>query len=97
MSRHVELLCTLDIEQTAESFHAHAIPEDVEIGPGDTILVHDAPSIGFGEVYAGERRATLTRATALDRLWTKFRSVFEITELFEVGFQPITDAKKGMS
>jgi hypothetical protein len=96
MSRRLELLCTLDIAQTAESFHAHAIPEDVEIGPGDMILVHDAPGeISFGEVYAGERRATLTRATALERLWTKFRSMFEITELFEVGFQPIGDVEKG--
>jgi hypothetical protein len=91
--REIELLCSIDIEQTPESFHAHAIPENVEIGPGDQIIVHDAPStIGFGEKYTGTRKATLIRATALQRLWTEFSSIFEVGELFEVGFQPIADA-----
>jgi hypothetical protein len=93
MSRNIELTCAIDIEQTAESFHAHAIPDGVEINPGDMILVHDAPSdIGFGESYTGERRATLMRANPLVRLWTELTSIFEITELYEVGFQPIADA-----
>jgi hypothetical protein len=92
-AREIELLCSIDIEQTPESFHAHAIPEDVEIGPGDQIIVHDAPTtIGFGERYTGTRRGTLIRATALQRLWTVFRSIFEVAELYEVGFQPISDA-----
>jgi hypothetical protein len=92
-AREIELLCSIDIEQTPESFHAHAIPEDIEIGPGDQIIVHDAPTtIGFGEKYTGTRKATLIRATALQRLWTEFRSIFEVSELYEVGFQPIADA-----
>ena len=37
--REIELLCSIDIEQTPESFHAHAIPEDIEICPGDQIIV----------------------------------------------------------
>jgi hypothetical protein len=91
--REIELLCSIDIEQTAESFHAHAIPEDVEIGPGDRVIVHDAPTaIAFGEKYTGTRKATLIRATALQRLWTQFSSIFEVSELYEVGFQPIADA-----
>jgi hypothetical protein len=91
--REIELLCSIDIEQTQESFHAHAIPEDVEINPGDSILVHDAPAtIGFGEIFTGTSRATLTRATLADRLWTKFRSYLDLTELFEVGFNPVDEA-----
>jgi hypothetical protein len=91
--REIELLCSIDIEQTAESFHAHAIPEDVEIGPGDRIQVHDAPAgIGFGETYTGTRKATLTRASTLDRIWTRLRSIFEIAELYEVGFLPVAEA-----
>jgi len=93
MSRTVELTCAIDIEQTQESFHAHAIPQDVEINPGDMILVHGAPTaIGFGETFTGECRATLLRANPLRRLWTEITSIFEITELYEVGFQPIADA-----
>jgi hypothetical protein len=93
MTRTVELICDIDIEQTFDSFHAHAIPDGVEIGPGDVILVYGVPTdIGFGQSYTGQRRATLFRANALTRLWTQFVSIFEITELYEVGFQPI-DAK----
>jgi hypothetical protein len=91
--REIELLCALDIEQTPESFHAHAIPQDVEIGPGDQVIVHDAPTdIAFGEKYTGTRRGTLIRATALQRLWTQFSSIFEVSELYEVGFLPVADA-----
>jgi len=85
--------CSIDIEQTAESFHAHAIPEDVEIGPGDTVQVHGVPyEIAFGEMFSGECRATLVRANVFQRAWTVFTSIFEIGELYEVGFSPASDA-----
>ena len=52
--------------------------------------MHDAPTtIGFGETFTGQRRATLIRANFLRRFWTQASSIFEITELYEVGFQPI--------
>jgi hypothetical protein len=89
MSRILSLTCDIDIEQTFDSFHAHAIPDGVEVGPGDVILIHDAPSeIGFGERYIGKRSATLFRANFIVRIWTQISSIFEITELYEVGFQP---------
>ena len=45
----IEVPCTVEIEQTAESFHAHAIPRDVAIRPGDRVLVHGAPAhVAFG-------------------------------------------------
>jgi len=90
----ISLTCEIDIEQTWESFHAHAIPQDIDIHPGDTILVHDVPTdIGFGESYTGHRPATLIRAGFLRRLFTRMRGMIELTELFEVGFDPID--KKG--
>jgi hypothetical protein len=93
MSRHIEFLCSIDIEKSQESFHAHAIPEGVEINPGDIVTIYDAPSdIAFGEHYIGERRGTLIRANALVRLWTQFSSIFEIGELYEVGFSPASEA-----
>ncbi|CAG4911813.1 unnamed protein product [Acidocella sp. C78] len=78
--RDIELLCSIDIEQTPESLHAHAIPEDVEIRPGDVVIVHDMPTaIGFGTRLTCARRATLRRAGPIERWWVEFRSILEIT------------------
>ncbi|MDE8345580.1 MAG: hypothetical protein POH28_05305 [Acidocella sp.] len=90
MTRTIELICDIDIEQTFYSFHAHAIPDGAEIGPGDMVLIHDAPTgIEYGDIYTGQRRATLFRANPIIRAFTRLASIFEITELYEVGFQPI--------
>jgi hypothetical protein len=90
----IELTCEIDIEQTWESFHAHAIPQDIDIHPGDTILVHDVPTdIAFGGNYTGTRSATLIRAGLFRRFMTRLSGFLELTELFEVGFDPID--KKG--
>ena len=48
MSRTVALTCDIDIEQSWESFHAHAIPDGIEIMPGDVILVHDIRQMRHG-------------------------------------------------
>jgi hypothetical protein len=91
----IELLCSIDIEQTALSFHAHQIPENIEVKAGDTIIVHDAlAEIEFGAAYTGERRATLYRASPWARLWTQITSMLDIGELYEVGFNPVADAAK---
>ena len=85
----LDVPCFLDIEQTAESLHAHAIPEGVDIRPGDSVLVHGAPShIAFGERLTLECSATVTRAGVLKRFWTHLTAPLELVELFEVGFQP---------
>jgi hypothetical protein len=89
--RTVEVPCSIDIEQTAESFHAYAIPEGIDIRPGDEVLVHDAPrSVAFGERISYTGRATVRRAGALARAWTQAIALLELTELYEVGF----DAKE---
>ncbi len=89
MSRIVALTCDIDIEQSWESLHAHAIPEGIDIEAGDIIIVHDTAGALNAALYIGQRNATLIRAGFWRRHWTRFRSVFELTELFEVGFQPI--------
>jgi hypothetical protein len=88
--RHaVEVRCDVDIEQTAESFHAHAVPDGIDIRPGDVVVVHDVPSdIGFGEHVTCRCRATVLRAGLLARWWTRMTAIFELTELYEVGFAP---------
>jgi hypothetical protein len=88
----IEVPCTLDIEQTRESFHAYAVPEGIELNPGDTVLVHGAPDhIGFGEHLVRQSHATVHRAGMLARFWTRTTSMLELTELYEVGFAPKGD------
>jgi hypothetical protein len=87
--RTVEVRCDIDIEQTAESLHAHAIPDGIEIRPGDMVTVHDVPArIAFGERITRVGRATVRQAGALERWWTELVALLELTELYEVGFQP---------
>jgi hypothetical protein len=86
--RRIEVPCTVDIEQTPESLHAHVVTEGIEIQPGDRVLVHGAPSrIGYGEHVSLQCSATVIRATAFGRLWTQFTGLLEFAALYEVGFE----------
>ena len=86
--RRIDVSCTVDIEQTPESLHAHAIPEGIDIRPGDKVLVHGAPSrIGYGERLSLQCSATVIRATAFQRFWTQLTSMLGFTALYEVGFE----------
>jgi hypothetical protein len=79
--------CTVDLLRNGDFVHAHVELDGVEVGPGDTVQVHDAPShVEFGDHIVVRRMATVTRATALDRLLTKISAYLELTELYEVGF-----------
>lgn len=80
--------CTVEIEQSSETLHAHVILDgDVEIGPGDEVLVHDAPTaVAFGERLVVRRTATVVRAGLLDRIRAKLQGYLELTELYEVSF-----------
>ena len=51
-SRHsFDVPCTVEIEQTSKTLHAHVVLDgDVQIRPGDEVRVHDAPTgVAFGE------------------------------------------------
>jgi hypothetical protein len=81
--------CVVEIENTNESLHAHAIPEGVMLRPGDSVQVHGAPwQVPYGETLRVECSATVTRAGPLTRAWTQLVALLEITELYDVGFQP---------
>lgn len=84
----VEVPCTVEIEQTPESLHAHVTLEaGFEIEPGDAVTVHDSPvSVPYGERLVVRRSATVTRASKLERAWTKLIAHLELTELYEVSF-----------
>jgi hypothetical protein len=81
--------CTVEIERSADSFHAYAVPEGVQLRPGDRVLVHGAPDhVAFGEKLTFQTRATVMRAGAVERAWTQFIAIMELTELYHCGFEP---------
>jgi hypothetical protein len=87
--RRVRIGVDVDIEKTAESFHAYAVPDGIEIRPGDIVTVHGVPTdIGFGERLVTRCEATVERAGPLRRAWTGIASMALLTELYEVGFEP---------
>ncbi len=88
-ARQLDVPCTVDIAQTVESLHAHVELHGVQVGPGDAVLVHDAPTqVAYGEHLVCRRQATITRAGPLARLWTRLTSRFELSLLYEVSFSP---------
>ena len=86
--RRFEAPCTVEIEHSPESLHAHVeILGDFVVQPGDEVLVHDAPTdVPYGEKITVERTATIIRAGLFERIWTRFIGNFELTELYDVSF-----------
>ncbi len=85
--RTIDVTCALDIAWTADALHAHAAPDDVELRPGDVLTLRDAPAtILFGDRLSRDCPATIRRAGALLRAWTRATSLFALTDLYEVGF-----------
>lgn len=80
--------CRVEVELSDEFCRANVVlAGDYAVGPGDRVRVHGAPiHVGFGERRVEERVATVERAGALERLWTKFAGHFEMAELYEVSF-----------
>lgn len=83
-----EVPCTVEIEQTPETLHAHVVLDgDIQIQPGDEVTVHDAPTgVNFGERLVVRRTATVVRGSPLDRLRARIEGYLELTELYEVSF-----------
>ena len=87
--RHTEVVpCTIEIENTFESLHAHVELHGTEPAEaGDQVLVHGEPiRVPFGHKVTLERQATVTRAGPISRLATKLAAHLELTELYEVSF-----------
>jgi hypothetical protein len=86
--RRFDIGCTIEVEQTGESLHAHTtLDDDVEIQPGDEVTIQGAPiRIAFGSAVRIRRTATVVRAGALKRLMAQVAGYLELTELYEVSF-----------
>ena len=80
--------CTVEVSHRFESLHAHVVLDgDYKIQPGDEVLVHGTPiEVPYGEIQTERRTATVTRATALERIWTRMTGDLEFMELCEFSF-----------
>lgn len=80
--------CTVEVSHTFESLHAHVVlPDGVDAEPGDEIIVHGEPiRVPYGETASIAREATVIRATAVERLWTRLTGDVEFMELCEFSF-----------
>ncbi|MEO0342656.1 MAG: hypothetical protein AAF198_04390 [Pseudomonadota bacterium] len=80
--------CTVEVSHKFESLHAHVrFNNGAVVYPGDEVLVHGAPVMApYGEIVIEDREATITRASRLERIWTRLTGDFEFLELCEFSF-----------
>ena len=83
-----EVPCTVEVSHRFESLHAHVrFNNGAVVHPGDEVLVHGAPILAaYGELIIEDRQATITRASLLERLWTRATGDFGFMELCEFSF-----------
>ncbi len=85
----VEVNCSIELERSAETLHAHVSLDGIEVECGDEVLVHASPTqIEFGGKIYTTSRATVIKAGPMRRWITRMQSYLALTELYEVGFQP---------
>jgi hypothetical protein len=87
--RVITVPCTVEIEQTFDSLHAHAVPEGITLRPGDRVVVNNPPAVPeFGGTTSYETTATVYRAGPFTQLWMEVRAFAELAELYHCGFEP---------
>ncbi|SFO94910.1 hypothetical protein [Tranquillimonas alkanivorans] len=80
--------CTVEVCHKFEELSAHVrIDNGAVVHPGDSVQVHGRPVLApFGEAVKERRTATITRASGLERLWTRLTGDLEFMELCEFSF-----------
>ena len=80
--------CTVTVSHRFEELSAHVrLDNGAVIHPGDSVLVHGPEIMApYGEVVEERREATITRASRLERLWTRATGDLEFMELCEFSF-----------
>lgn len=88
LPRSFDVPCTIRVSHMLQDLGAHVeLDGDIELGPGDEVLVHGAPiHPRLGESVVERRLATVTRASWLRRLWTRFTGDLACLELLDVSF-----------
>ena len=80
--------CTVEVSHRFESLHAHVrFDNGAVVHPGDEVLVHGRPIMdAFGDLVIEERTATITRASLVERWWTRATGDLGFMELCEFSF-----------
>jgi hypothetical protein len=80
--------CVVTISHRFEELSAHVkFTNGAVVNPGDSVLVHGSEIMApYGELVEEERIATITRASWLERQWTRWTGDFEFMELCEFSF-----------
>ena len=80
--------CTVEVSHRFESLHAHVrFNNGAVVHPGDEVLVHGRPIVAaYGELIIEDRTATITRASRLERMWTRLTGDLGFMELCEFSF-----------
>jgi hypothetical protein len=83
-------LCTIRIEHSESSLHAHVeLDGEGDLRPGDKVRVLGSPiRVAFGECVELRREAVVRRAGLLGRQLTRVMARFQFAELYEVTFTP---------
>jgi uncharacterized Zn finger protein len=83
-----EAPCTVEVSHRFESLHAHVrFDNGAIIHPGDEVVVHGEPVMApYGEIVTEQRTATITRASLIERAWTRMTGDLEFMELCEFSF-----------
>jgi len=86
--RTFDVRCVVRVSHRFEDLSAHVEMEgDLRVEPGDKILVHGAAiNPPYGEVQVERRMATVTRASWLERVWTRLTGDLECLSLLDVSF-----------
>ena len=80
--------CTVEVSHVFEELSAHVrFDNGAVVHPGDEVQVEGPPVMAaYGEVVSEARTATITRATPLERAWTRMTGDLEFIELCEFSF-----------
>lgn len=80
--------CTVTVSHRFEELSAHVrFDNGAVVNPGDTVLVQGPDIMApYGEVVEEKRIAVITRASTVERLWTRATGDFEVMELCEFSF-----------
>jgi uncharacterized Zn finger protein len=80
--------CTIRVQNTWEALQAHVeLDGDIKIQPGDEVIVHgERVVVPYGQSIELRRTATVIRAGAIERAWTRLTGDLEFMELCEFSF-----------
>jgi len=80
--------CTVTVSHRFEELSAHVrFDNGAVVNPGDSVLVQGPEIMApYGEVVEEKRIAVITRASTVERLWTRATGDFEVMELCEFSF-----------